>query len=306
MGQTLSLEDTVRTEAKSSKNVHLMLVDGMSKLITRQVENCASSDIYVDGLKWNIILGSDGGSLYFGLIITDRKCIGSNWKVDCTVKLTLYSAASSLLHQSNTSSICFDANNTTVVVSIPLNDLKELYTANDKSVFSAEITEVKPRFLDVTSIPRTMGTAESIKLMEVEKNKSKFTWKITRFSSFTGENNSSYQFTVGPRRWYLRMCPKGTLEGKGNSLSLYLHASDYVTGPKTNTLAVFKLRVLDQLKRNHHELGQQFWFGSDGHKGEPKFLALDKLHKASNGFLVNDQIYIGVEFFYVSTTENMI
>lgn len=202
--------------------------------------------------------------------------------------------------------VCFEANNTHVLISIPLNSLKESYTVNDKSVFSAEITEVKPRFLDVTSIPRTIGTAERIKLTEVESNKSKFTWKITRFSSFTGENNSSYQFTVGPRRWYLRMCPQGTLEGKGNSLSLYLHASDYVTSPKTNTLAVFKLRVLDQLKRNHHELDQQLWFGSDGHKGEPKFLALDKLHKASNGFLVNDTIYIGVEFFYVSTTENMI
>ncbi|CAH8358644.1 unnamed protein product [Eruca vesicaria subsp. sativa] len=306
MGLTVSLEDTVRTEAKSNNNVHLMLVDGMSNLMTGEIENCASSDIYVGGLKWNIILASEGGCLHFGLMISDSKCTGSNWKVNCTVKLTLYSDASSLLHQNHTTGVCFDANNTVVFVSIPVNNLKESYTVNDKSVFSAEITEVRPRFLDVTSIPRTMGTAESIKLVEVERNKSKFTWKITRFSSFVGEHNSSYQFTVGPRRWYLRMCPKGTLEGKGNSLSLYLHAADYVTGPKTNTLAVFKLRVLDQLKRNHHELGQQFWFGSDGQKGEAKFLALDKLHKASNGFLVNDAIYVGVEFFYVSTTENMI
>lgn len=63
-------------------------------------------------------------------------------------------------------------------------------------------------------------------------------------------------------------------------------------------LLTFNLYLFDK--------GQQFWFGSDGQKGEPKFLALEELHKASNGFLVNDQIYIGVEFFYISTTENMI
>lgn len=44
--------DTIRAEAKSHNNVHLMLVDGMSKLMTRQVENCVSSDFYVGGLKW--------------------------------------------------------------------------------------------------------------------------------------------------------------------------------------------------------------------------------------------------------------
>lgn len=44
--------DTIRAEANSHNNVHLMLVDGMSKLMTRQVENCVSSDFYVGGLKW--------------------------------------------------------------------------------------------------------------------------------------------------------------------------------------------------------------------------------------------------------------
>lgn len=77
------------------------------------------------------------------------------------------------------------------------------FTVNDKSVFSAEITNVIPQSLDVGWTPRTMGTAESIKLMEVERNKSKFTWKITHFSTFVGEHHSSYQFTVGPRKWYL-------------------------------------------------------------------------------------------------------
>ncbi|KAG2332762.1 hypothetical protein Bca52824_003942 [Brassica carinata] len=299
------MEDTVRKEADKHKNLHLVVVEGITKLTSGKVESCVSSDFYVGGLKWNIILVPVGDSLSIGLMLNDSKCVGSNWTVRCNVKLTVYDQHSSLLNLNNTYSVLFDANGEKVDVKHSFKDIHN-YSTDDIAVFSATVTNVKTKGLNVTSIPRKMGTAERIKLMEVEKNKSKFTWKITHFSSFVGEHHSSYQFTVGPRRWYLRMCPKGILEGKGNSLSLYLHASDYVTGPKANTLAVFKLRVLDQLKRNHHELDQQFWFGSDGHKGEPKFLGLDKLHKASNGFLVNDAIYIGVEFFYVSTTEDMI
>lgn len=45
-------------------------------------------------------------------------------------------------------------------------------------------------------------------------------------------------------------------EGKAGNFSLYLSASDYVTGsPKRPTFANYKLRVLDQVNRNHHESG---------------------------------------------------
>ena len=84
-------------------------------------------------------------------------------------------------------------------------DLKERFLVNDKAVFYAEISEeVIPNFL-VTGIPRTMGTAERFKLIEVARNNSRFTWKITKFSSFNGEEHSSYEFTVGPRRWYANL-----------------------------------------------------------------------------------------------------
>lgn len=52
------------------------------------------------------------------------------------------------------------------------------------------------------------------------------------------------------------MYPKGVGSGQGNCLSLFLNASDFVTsGPKAKTLAVYKLRVLDQLHRKHYEFG---------------------------------------------------
>lgn len=79
--------------------------------------------------------------------------------------------------------------------------LLNCFLVNDKAVFMSEIINVEASF-PVTPIARNMGTAECIKLFEVPENKSRFTWHITRFSSFTGKRHSSYEFTVGPRRWY--------------------------------------------------------------------------------------------------------
>lgn len=60
-------------------------------------------------------------------------------------------------------------------------------------------------------------------------------------------------FSISTR--LLVMCPKGDMNG-AEHFSLFLNACDYVTnGPKGPTLAVFKMRVLDQLKRNHYEKG---------------------------------------------------
>lgn len=100
--------------------------------------------------------------------------------------------------------MCFDEKHPSWGQDIFITDkvLEEKYLLNDKAVFSAEITNVKPNFLKVTSISRTMGTAESLKLMDVARKNSRFTWKITRFSSFDGVTHSSYEFTLGPRRWY--------------------------------------------------------------------------------------------------------
>ena len=44
-------------------------------------------------------------------------------------------------------------------------------------------------------------------------------------------------------------------------------------------------------------------FTSNTRWGFNKFLELEELHKASNGFLVNDAIYIGVEFLSMATRE---
>ncbi|CAH2059706.1 unnamed protein product [Thlaspi arvense] len=303
-----SHEETIKEHAKKRYNAHFMLIDGMTKVMTNQDKKCQSLDFHAAGLKWSFYIKSDvvKDHLSCYLSIKDEKCIGSNWEVQCSFNLIVVSHTG-LADLCKPCAACFTEKNPSWgQASLISNvDLKKNYLVNEKVVFCAEITEVKPKFLNVNSVSPTMGTVERLKLTEVQRKNSRFTWKITQFSSFDGEHHSSYEFTVGPRRWNISMYPKGVAEASGKFLSLFLTATDYVTnGPKAATLAVFRLRVLDQLKRKHRELDEECcWFSSGSTWGTRKALALEELHKASNGFLVNDEIYLGVEFFFVSTTD---
>uniref|UniRef100_A0A1J3IW20 MATH domain and coiled-coil domain-containing protein n=1 Tax=Noccaea caerulescens TaxID=107243 RepID=A0A1J3IW20_NOCCA len=305
----MSLEGTIKDRAKNSSNAHFMLIDGMSKLMSENFKSCHSLEFYASDLKWKLIVRSDTvkGSVSFYLWITDSRCVGSNWEVTCSYTLSVVSQTGgpnickpfTLAFNAKQDSWGYHSFITHEVLK------KDGYLVNDRTVFSAEITEVKPKFLDVTGLSRNIGRAERLKLTEVSRNNSKFTWKISQFSSFDGEHHSSHEFTVGPRRWYLQMYPKGTSDGAGNSISLFLHASDYVTDvPKEATTAIYKLRVLDQRpKRNHREFNLEHQFSSNSCWGFSKMLPLEELHNASNGYLVNDEIYLGVEFLFISTSE---
>ncbi|KAF3557884.1 hypothetical protein F2Q69_00011436 [Brassica cretica] len=333
-----SLEDYIKY--KKRNNSHFMLVDGMSTLMTENAKNCESMNFHAFGLRWKFNIRLDLVKDYLSayLTIADEKCTGSNWGVTCWFNLSVISQIGEL-DICTASVFSFDSNHVSWGVSSLISQemLKQKFIVNDKAVFCAEITGVIPLFLNViiNTFSPTMGTAERVKLMKVprnnsrftwkitqfssfsamgtaervkpikvSRNNSRFTWKITQFSSFSGESHSSYEFTCGPRRWYLEMYPKGYLHGKGNSLSLFLHASDFVSkAPVEATSAIYKLRVLNQQKRNHHEINTAHRFTSNTRWGFNKFLELEKLHKASNGFLVNDAIYIGVEFLSMATRE---
>ncbi|CAA7032867.1 unnamed protein product [Microthlaspi erraticum] len=288
-------------------------VDGMSKLITNDVNMAQSSEFHVSGHKWRLVIypskkdrTETKDHLCFYLRISDRNSLPSNWEVKCSFKLSIVSQTKHVQDISKSFVECYNATEAIKgEYSFILHSVLERYIVNDKVVFCAEITEfkVEPKLL-VTSIPRTMGTANRLNIMEMPRVNSRFTWNITQFSSFDGEQHSSYKFTVGPRQWNLVMYPKGKGEGKGKWLSLFLHASDYVTnGPKDSTFAIYKMRVFDQLQRKHYEVPGRDWFGYNASRGKTKFLPLEELYDQRRGLLVNDQIYISIEFLLVPTTE---
>lgn len=117
--------DIIKAQLKDRKNGHVMLVDGMSKLTTYKVKTCQSTVFQVSGHKWWVIrsltqtqsvldsctiywiyicvfvgdkrkliihpAGKDGTKDYlsFHLRIKDKKSLGSNWVVSCSLKLSV-------------------------------------------------------------------------------------------------------------------------------------------------------------------------------------------------------------------------
>lgn len=78
-------------------------------------------------------------------------------------------------------------------------------------------------------------------------------------------------------------------------LYIYTHLLSFIRTYIYKPTAKFNLYLFD--KDTAHR------FTSNTRWGFNKFLELGELHKASNGFLVNDAIYIGVEFLSMATRE---
>ncbi|XP_056862026.1 MATH domain and coiled-coil domain-containing protein At3g58200-like isoform X2 [Raphanus sativus] len=147
------------------------------------------------------------------------------------------------------------------------------------------------------------GTAECFSVIEKPLNH-KVTWMMNRFSSFEPEKaHHSNEFVVGNRKWRIQVHPRGFKEGKDKSFSVYLVGGEFVNNVPhvANTYAMFKLRVLDQVNRNHLESRVFGWLGgnSDVIQGYPEFMPLSKLGEP---YLVNDKLYVGVEFELISVT----
>ncbi|CAN6817527.1 unnamed protein product [Brassica oleracea] len=139
--------------------------------------------------------------------------------------------------------------------------------------------------------PAPSGTAECFSVTEKPLNH-KITWMMTRFSSFEPEKaHNSNEFVVGNRKW-----------AKIKSLSVYLVGNGFVNNAlKANVFTKFKLRVLDQVNRDHVEKPYSCWLGEepDVSHGFPEFMPLKTLDEP---YLVNDKFYVGVEFELISVT----
>ncbi|CAA7017392.1 unnamed protein product [Microthlaspi erraticum] len=146
--------------------------------------------------------------------------------------------------------------------------------------------------------PGPHGTAECFSLIEKPLNH-RVTWLMTKFSSFEpGEIHYSNEFVVGNRKWRIKV------QEKHKSFSVYLSGEGFINDArKTKTFAKFKLRVLDQTKQKHIEKTESDWVDEEpGDKnGFEDFMPLSKLGEP---YLVNDKLYVGVDFEVISMTKD--
>ncbi|KAL0845960.1 hypothetical protein Bca101_019206 [Brassica carinata] len=277
----ISIEMMVQEFKKNHTNSHLFKIDNFSLLGKYEVKEIYSSVFDLCGRNWKIIVNYDEVTEHVSISLENQDPVDVELKYQVYVVIKWgFSASSEPIAKGITNLMS-------------LNDLKKKgFLIEDCCMFGATLPDQK------TESP---GTAESFSLIEKPLN-NKVTWMMTKFSSFDPEMaHQSNEFIVGNRKWRIEVHPRGYEGVKGESFSVFLVEEGHINNaPKTKTFAKYKLRVLDQVNRNHVEATGSWWFDKEYDNGFDEFMPLSKLCEP---YLVKDKLYVGVEFEVISVAK---
>ncbi|KAK2654569.1 hypothetical protein Ddye_014425 [Dipteronia dyeriana] len=122
------------------------------------------------------------------------------------------------------------------------------------------------------------------------------TWKVTNFSTLVEKTYVSESF--GCYKWNIMLYPNGTVEGKGNSISLFLDVSRSSIPLNSKLFVKFILRVKQQkVNGKHIEYEEIYMYSSldSSAFGFREFISLAKLKDPKRGYLVDDTLIIEAE-----------
>ncbi|XP_028766512.1 uncharacterized protein LOC114724339 [Neltuma alba] len=124
-----------------------------------------------------------------------------------------------------------------------------------------------------------------------------YTWKLNSFSQIkAGHCNfcNSESFTVGGKKWLLRVYPKGAKGCSDEYLSIFLVFNERGGMSEKRCYAEFTLRVKNQLTtlRNFTVNGEKWFSGRDNSWGSNDFMKLKDLKDTKKGYYVNDTVII--------------
>ncbi|CAH8391748.1 unnamed protein product [Eruca vesicaria subsp. sativa] len=295
MSRPISLDEMMAALKEKNKTCHFWKIENFS-LVKKHIKLVESSVFYFGGYRWKLMVLPSGyeGSLSGNVALVLQRQAPSIG-VYHTLELFVVNQLSQIWHSSGNIVLpaeqdwTWDPNLMSHVNSEYLGLL-----VGDCCIFGVRFYGFQPA---------ASGTAECFSVIEKPLNH-KVTWMMNRFSSFEPEKaHHSNEFIVGNRKWRIQVHPRGFNEGKDKSLSVYLVGGGLINNvPEVaNTYAMFKLRVLDQVNRNHFEKAFLGWLGENPVviQGFPEFMPLSKLGEP---YLVNDKLYVGVEFEFISVT----
>ncbi|CAF2153832.1 unnamed protein product [Brassica napus] len=139
----------------------------------------------------------------------------------------------------------------------------------------------------------------------------KYTWSIQKFSTLLEDSYYSDVFSIGGRRWNIKVYPGGCATGKGKAVSMFLilNANEKFR-PYEKIYVGAKLRVLNQRNFNNVEKQIDNWYNGPGYGdgygwGYYEFIPFSDLKDSSKGFLVNDVLMVQVEIEAISSTKTL-
>ncbi|XP_017240928.1 MATH domain and coiled-coil domain-containing protein At3g58360-like [Daucus carota subsp. sativus] len=135
-----------------------------------------------------------------------------------------------------------------------------------------------------------------------------YLFKIEGFSLFSKnglDKISSKTFKAGEYKWKILLFPKGNNRGKGDYVSIYLMMEITTNIPVGKDInAFFKFFLFDQFRGEYLTVqgsARRFdWVKNEW--GFDKFIRLIDFEQPTNGFLVNDTSFFGVEVFVTESS----
>ncbi|KAJ4876715.1 TRAF-like family protein [Raphanus sativus] len=291
----IPIEKMVQEFKKNHPNSHLLKIDKFSLLAKYGAAARVESSVFeICGRKWKINVEYDKDAEHVSIYLENQDPVNVKLKFQVYVVSQLKPE----WYPKNNVIMEFDASPNPTLQGIKLMSLCGLkskgFLIEDCCMFGATLPDQE------TERP---GTAECYSLIEKPLN-DKVTWMMTKFSSFDPEKaHLSNPFVVGNRKWRIEVHPRGYKRGKGESFSVYLVGEGFINNePKAETFVKCKLRVLDQVNRNHVEKTASYWVDAeyDRDNGFDEFMPLSKLCEP---YLVKDKLYVGVEFEVISVTK---
>ncbi|KAK4273191.1 hypothetical protein QN277_021639 [Acacia crassicarpa] len=234
----------------------LFKIESFSTLSKASVENYTSEEFEAGGYQWTLSIYPTGNkkkdgqhhiSAYLNLMVSSSSSFPVGWEVNAIVNLFVYDfLRDEYFSYQDASTRHFHMLQTEWGISkfvdlVSFNDHSNGFLIEDACVFGAEIFVIKPP-----------SKREHLSMIH-EPPLLSYRWKFDNFSKVNLEKYESELFPAGNYRWKLVFYPNGTIEGKGNSVSLFLTVDTSSLPSNTKLYAHCILRVKDQVKGQHAE-----------------------------------------------------
>ncbi|KAL1351013.1 hypothetical protein HN51_014973 [Arachis hypogaea] len=283
---------------KSPPSQYSFEVKSFSLLAKASIEKVTSEEFEAGDCKWSLSIYPTGnkrrageGHVSIYLALTDPSSLPLDWEVNAIVNFSLYNFhEDEYVTTQDASTRRFHVLKTEwgIAKFIDLHtfyDSSNGYLIEDTCVFGAEVFVVK-----------TTNKGDCLSMIKEPATLS-HSWKFNNYSLANLDKYESPPFLAGDYKWKIRVYPNGTLEGKGNSISMFLALDTSTLPPNAKLLMDYTVRAKDQIGGHHAEAKACCKFShSSAAWGSRQLVALAKFKDPSSGFLVGDSCILEAEF----------
>ncbi|XP_010524595.1 PREDICTED: MATH domain and coiled-coil domain-containing protein At3g27040 [Tarenaya hassleriana] len=285
-------DEVVRSVSEAPPTHYTVKIESFSLLAKHSIDKYETESFEAGGYKWKLALYPNGNKnknvkdhVSLHLALADTGSLRPGWEVWAVFRLYL-------LDQNKDSYTILQGNERR------FHTLKREW-GFDKFISIGEFYDASNGFLledtcvlgaDVfVSKERSSGRGECLSMIK-DPSSSKHVWRVDNVSKLDKNCYFSDAFFSGDRKWKIQLYPKGTRQGTGSHVSVYLVLAEPETLPVgTKLFAEFTIRMFDQLQGRHIAGKATNWFSEKRKEnGWMKYVSVGYFNQPSSGLLLKD------------------